>query len=134
MTEPCKDEQDTFSPYNCRPQATACTEDERPGTQRAINDCSTELGRTQEGLTAVGDVTSLFTRVKYMLEDCRSNRRTSRKKKCKGIKATVATITRVVNRVAPLLSAVPIVGKIANAMAKGLKIMNKATRGTKCWR
>jgi len=128
QTVPCFTEQLTFSAYGCTPQATACTEDERPGTQSAINDCSTELGRTQEGLTAVGDVTSLFTRVKYMLEDCRSNRKTRRKRKCKGIKATVATITDVVTKVAPYLSAVPIVGKIANAMAKGLKILNKAVQ------
>merc|ERR1712086_756327 len=47
---------------------------------------------------------------------------------CKGIKATVATITKVVTKVAPYLSAVPIVGKIAKAMAKGLKLLNKAVQ------
>jgi len=76
-------------------------------------------------LTAVGNVTALFSRVYYMLEDCRGSRKTKRHRKCKGIQSTVVTINRVLNRVAPMLAAVPVVGKILNVMAKAFKILCK---------
>jgi len=118
----CKNEQDTFSAYGCTPKATACTEDERPGTVTAIQDCSSELGRTLDGITAVGSVTDLFIRVYKMLEDCDER---TKQGKCKGLKTSLTTITAVYATVIPFLTAIPVVGKIASIMGKALKIFDK---------